>query len=53
MQWGCVPEYKIALENRLGASALSEFDAAARAQMPELNRLAKQLYRNFKQIVPA
>jgi GMP synthase-like glutamine amidotransferase len=52
-QWGCVPEYKTALENSLGADALTEFDAAARAQMPELNRLAEQLYRNFKQIVPA
>jgi GMP synthase-like glutamine amidotransferase len=53
MQWGCVPEYKTALESTLGASALTEFDAAASAQMPEMNRLAEQLYKNFKQIVSA
>jgi GMP synthase-like glutamine amidotransferase len=52
MQWGCVPEYKAALEATLGADALAEFDAAARAQMPEMNRLAELLYSNFKQIVP-
>lgn len=51
MQWGCVPEYKSALENSLGADALEQFDAAARAHMPEMNRLAKLLYENFKRIV--
>jgi GMP synthase-like glutamine amidotransferase len=51
MQWGCVPEYKSALENSLGTDALSEFDQAARAAMPEMNRLAKLLYENFKQIL--
>lgn len=52
MQWGCVPEYKSALESSLGESALGDFDAAARAQMPEMNRLAEQLYANFKRIIP-
>ena len=51
MQWGCVPEYKSALENSLGTDALSEFDQAARSTMPEMNRLAKLLYENFKQIL--
>jgi len=50
MQWGYVPEYKSALENSLGADALEQFDAAARAHMPEMNRLAKLLYENFKRI---
>ncbi|MDH3447173.1 MAG: type 1 glutamine amidotransferase [Gammaproteobacteria bacterium] len=51
MQWGRVPEYRAALENSLGADALEGFDRQARAQMPEMNRLAKLLYRNFKKIL--
>ncbi len=48
MQWGCIPEYKAALENSLGADALDSFDRLARDNMPEMNRLAKLLYDNFK-----
>ena len=48
MQWGCVPEYKAALENTLGGDALAEFDRAAGEHMPEMNRLAAVLYNNFK-----
>jgi GMP synthase-like glutamine amidotransferase len=51
MQWGCVPEYKSALENSLGADALESFDQSAREHMPEMNRLAALLYENFKRIV--
>jgi GMP synthase-like glutamine amidotransferase len=51
MQWGCVPEYKAALENSLGADALESFDRSAREHMPEMNRLAALLYENFKHIV--
>jgi len=51
MQWGCVPEYKVALENSLGANALQSFDQSAREHMPEMNRLAALLYENFKRIV--
>ena len=51
MQWGCVPEYKSALENSLGANALESFDRSAREHMPEMNRLAALLYENFKRIV--
>jgi len=51
MQWGCVPEYKSALENSLGADALGSFDQSAREHMPEMNRLAALLYENFKRIV--
>ncbi len=53
MQWGCVPEYKAALESSLGDDALAGFDKAARKHMPEMNRLAEQLYTNFKQLLPA
>ena len=51
MQWGCIPEYKAALEKSLGADALQTFDRNARAEMPEMNRLARLLYENFKQIL--
>ncbi len=51
MQWGCIPEYKAALDNSLGADALAGFDQAARAAMPEMNRLARLLYKNFKKIL--
>jgi len=51
MQWGCIPEYRAALENSLGADALEAFDQTARAAMPEMNRLAKSLYENFRQIL--
>jgi GMP synthase-like glutamine amidotransferase len=51
MQWGCIPEYKSALESSLGGDALAEFDKAAQTNMAEMNRLAEQLYSNFKKIV--
>ena len=51
MQWGCVPEYKTALESSLGGDALAKFDKAAQTNMAEMNRLAKLLYLNFKKIV--
>jgi GMP synthase-like glutamine amidotransferase len=53
VQWGCVPEYKNALESTLGDDALTQFDQAARVNMSEMNRLAEQLYSNFKKIVGA
>lgn len=51
MQWGCVPEYKTALENSLGAAALEKFDSSAREHMSEMNRLSALLYENFKRIL--
>ncbi len=51
MQWGCVPEYKSALENSLGADALDSFDQSARQHMPEMNRLCRLLYEKFKQML--
>lgn len=50
-QWGCIPEYKTALENSLGADALDSFDQSAREHMPEMNRLGALLYENFKQML--
>jgi GMP synthase-like glutamine amidotransferase len=51
MQWGCVPEYKAALEASLGGDALQAFDRSARDAMPEMNRLAALLYENFKRLL--
>ncbi len=49
--WGEVPEYRAALEASLGAGALDAFDAAAREHMPEMNRLARVLYENFRRLL--
>ena len=51
MQWGCIPEYKAALENSLGVDALDSFDQSAREHMPEMNRLGAMLYENFKRML--
>ncbi|MEM7343279.1 MAG: type 1 glutamine amidotransferase [Chloroflexota bacterium] len=50
-QWSCVPEYKTALENSLGAAALQTFDKATQEAMPTMNHLATLLYENFKQLI--
>ena len=46
--WGCVPEYKSALENQLGHGALEKFDKDARENMTNMNNYSKILYTNFK-----
>ena len=51
VQLGRIPEYRAALESSLGAQALEGFDQAAREHMAEMNRLAAELYQNFKRIV--
>ena len=45
--WGCVPEYKNALEDSLGAGALKKFDKIAKDNMQDMNRHATILYNNF------
>ena len=47
-EWGCVPEYKSALENQLGENALEKFDESAKANMSYMNRYSEILYENFK-----
>ena len=47
-EWGCVPEYKIALEEQLGKGALEKFDKAAKDNMQNMNNYSKILYQNFK-----
>ena len=46
--WGCVPEYKLALENQLGQGALEKFDKAAKENMINMNNYSKILYTKFK-----
>ena len=46
--WGCVPEYKSALENQLGKGALEKFDKEARENITNMNNYSKILYTNFK-----
>ena len=49
--WGCVPEYKSALENQLGPGALDKFDQQAEVNMPSLNKYSQILYNNLKKLV--
>jgi len=50
-EWGCVPEYKSALEKELGLGALEKFDNEAQANMKNMNEYSKILYENFKKLL--
>jgi len=50
-EWGCVPEYKKALESQLGPDALKKFDDSARENMRDLNNYSRTLYNNFKKML--
>ena len=50
-EWGCVPEYKKALENQLGEGALDKFDQTAKENMRDMNNYSKTLYENFKKFL--
>ena len=47
-EWGCVPEYKSALEKQLGSGALEKFDNEAQANMKNMNNYSNILYSKFK-----
>ena len=47
-EWGCVPEYKSALEKQLGANALEKFDNEAKVNMKDMNNYSNILYSKFK-----
>ena len=49
-EWGCVPEYKKALEDQLGDGALEKFDNVAKDNMSDMNNYSKILYENFKKL---
>ena len=50
-EWGCVPEYKKALEDQLGDGALEKFDQSAKDNMTDMNNYSKILYNNFKKLL--
>jgi len=50
-EWGCVPEYKSALETQLGKGALRKFDRAAKENMNSMNTYSKIIYNNFKNLI--
>ena len=50
-EWGCVPEYKNALEEQLGEGALEKFDKEAKANMQNMNNYSKILYSKFKSVI--
>ena len=50
-EWGCVAEYKQALEDQLGKGALEKFDQAAKDNMTNMNNYSNILYSNFKKII--
>ena len=50
-EWGCVPEYKSALEKELGDGALDKFDQEAKDQMSSMNQYSTILYNNFKNLI--
>ena len=47
-EWGCVPEYKSALEKELGPDALKKFDNEAQTNMKNMNNYSNILYSKFK-----
>ena len=47
-EWGCVPEYKSALEKQLGPDALKKFDNEAQVNMKNMNNYSNILYSKFK-----
>ena len=49
--WGCVPEYKSALESQLGKGALEKFDIDAKMNMSSMNKYSTILYNNFKKLI--
>ena len=50
-EWGCVPEYKSALEKQLGEGALEKFDKEAKSNMSQMNNYSEILYTNFKKFI--
>jgi GMP synthase-like glutamine amidotransferase len=50
-EWGCVPEYKSALEKQLGEGALEKFEKDSKKHMPSMNQYSEVLYENFKKLL--
>ena len=50
-EWGCVPEYKKALEDQLCYGALLKFVQSSKKNMKDMNNYSKILYDNFKRLL--
>tara|TARA_Y100000590_G_scaffold75748_1_gene83736 strand:- start:3253 stop:3975 length:723 start_codon:yes stop_codon:yes gene_type:complete len=48
--WGCVPEYKKALEETLGKNSLEKFEQSALKNMQDMNAYSSIIFENFKKI---
>ena len=48
--WGCVPEYKKALEETLGKNSLEKFEQSAQKNMQDMNAYSSIIFENFKKI---
>ena len=49
--WGCIPEYKIALEQSLGKGALEKFDLEARKNIDDMNNYSSIIYNKFSELI--
>ena len=49
--WGCIPEYKNALEESLGSGALGKLEKIAAKNMIDMNKHATILYKNFCKLI--
>jgi len=49
-EWGCVPEYKLALEETLGKNVLKKFEEDINCNLIDFNKKAEQIYNNFLQV---
>jgi len=50
-EWSCVPEYKNALEESLGAGALEKFDVEASKNIADFNNYSTIIYKNFIDLI--
>ena len=51
MEWGEIPEYKAALEKKLGNGALDKINNEANTYINDMNRYSRILYGNWKRTV--
>ena len=51
MEWGEIPEYKAALESKLGKGALEKINSEANTYINDMNLYSRKLYENWKQTV--
>ena len=50
-EWGCIPEYKTALENSLGKGALEKFDEESKKNIKDMNKYSSIIYNKFLELI--